>query len=94
MNQIIYIGYKYILYVYAIYIQLTKKDVQLESCELSFIFGKMRTAAWEVASQIALKDCSKAAVGKVIISCFGEGEVQYHEAFILQKVFVSLEDLM
>ena len=41
---------------------LTKKDVQLESCELSFIWGKMRTAAWEAASQIALRDCSKAAV--------------------------------
>ena len=33
-----------------------------ESCELSFIGGKMRTADWEAASQIALKDCSKAAV--------------------------------
>ena len=39
-----------------------KKDVQLESCELSFTGGKMRTAAWEAASQIALRDCSKAAV--------------------------------
>ena len=26
---------------------LIKKDVQLENCELSFIWGKMRTAAWE-----------------------------------------------
>ena len=42
----------------------TKKDVQLESCELSFIWGKMRTAAQEAASQIALRDCSKAAVGE------------------------------
>ena len=41
----------------------TKKDVQLESCELSFIWGKLRTAAWEAASQIALRACSKAAVG-------------------------------
>ena len=32
-----------------------KKDVQLESCELSFIWGKMRTAAQEAASQIALR---------------------------------------
>ena len=37
-------------------------DVQLERCELSFIWGKMRTAAQETASQIALRDCSKAAV--------------------------------
>ena len=40
------------------------KDVQLESCELSFIWGKMRTAAQEAASQIALRDCFKVAVGK------------------------------
>ena len=43
---------------------LTKKDVQLESYELSFIRGKMRTAVREAASQIALKDCSKEAVGE------------------------------
>ena len=42
----------------------TKKDVQLENCELSFIWGKMRTAAQEAAFQIALRDCSKAAVGE------------------------------
>ena len=41
-----------------------KKDAQLESCELSFICGKMRTAAWEAAPQIALRDCSKEAVGE------------------------------
>ena len=41
-----------------------KKDVQLESCELSFIWGKMRTAAWETASQVALRECSKVAVGE------------------------------
>ena len=41
-----------------------KKDVQVESCELSFIWGKMRTAALEAASQIALRDCSKAEVGE------------------------------
>ena len=40
----------------------TKKDVQLESCELNFIWGKMRTAAQEAASQIALRGCSKAVV--------------------------------
>ena len=32
---------------------LTKKDAQHESCKLSFIWGKMRTAAREAASQIA-----------------------------------------
>ena len=42
----------------------TKKDVELESCKLSFIWGKMRTAAQEAASQIALRACSKSAVGE------------------------------
>ena len=42
----------------------TKKDVQLDSCELSFIWGKMRTVAQEAAPQIALRDCSKVAVGE------------------------------
>ena len=42
----------------------TKKDVQLESCKLSFIWGKMRTAAREAAPQIALRDCSKEVVGE------------------------------
>ena len=45
-------------------IMSTKKDIQLKSCELSFIWGKMRTAAQEAATQIALRDCSKAAVGE------------------------------
>ena len=30
----------------------------------SFIWGKMRTAPWKAASQIALTDCSKVAVGE------------------------------
>ena len=41
-----------------------KKDVQLESCELSFIWGKMRTAAQDPASQTALRDRSRGAVGE------------------------------
>ena len=41
------------------------KDAQLESCELSFIWGKTRTAAWETAPQVVLRDCSKEAVGNV-----------------------------
>ena len=47
----------------------------------------MRTVAQGVASQIALRDCFKAAVGKVNIEGFREWEVQYHEALIVQKVF-------
>ena len=41
-----------------------KKKAQCESCELSFIWGKMRTAAQEAAPQIALRDCSEEALGE------------------------------
>ena len=34
-------------------------------CELSFIWGKKRAAAWEAAPQIALRGCSKEAIGEV-----------------------------
>ena len=45
----------------------------------------MRTTAREAASQIALRDCSKAAVGEG----FGEGGVQCHEALILPVFCLS-----
>ena len=48
----------------AITVDLKKNDVQLENCELSFIWGKMRTTARKASSQIALRDCSKAAIWK------------------------------
>ena len=44
-----------------------QKNAQHENCELSFILGKMRTAAPETVSQIALRNCSKEAGGKVSI---------------------------
>ena len=40
------------------------KNAQRKSCELSFIWGKMRTAARETASQIALRTCSEEARGE------------------------------
>ena len=52
------------------------------SCELSFIWGKMRTAP-----QIGLRDCSKRLVGKVNIQDFGEGGVQCNQVLALQVVF-------
>ena len=36
-----------------------KKRAQCDNYELSFIWGKMRTIAWETASPIALRNCSK-----------------------------------
>ena len=46
---------------------LTLKNAQCENCKLSFIWGKMRTAAWETAPQIALRNSSKETRGKVSI---------------------------
>ena len=34
-----------------------------QSCELSFIWGKIKSADWETAPQIALRNCSKEAGG-------------------------------
>ena len=41
-----------------------KKDVQHESCQLSFIWGKMRTTGQEMVPQIALINWSKKVVGE------------------------------
>jgi len=48
----------------------------------------MRTAAWEIAPQLALRNCSKELWGKVKIKDSGEGRVQCNQALILQKVFL------
>ena len=42
-------------FVVTITVDLKKKKVQRESCELSFIWGKMRTAVRETAFQITEK---------------------------------------
>ena len=38
---------------------LTIKNSQSERCELSFIWGKIKTTAWEIAFQIALRNFSE-----------------------------------
>ena len=74
------------------HVDLKKKSVQLESCELSFIQGTTRTEAQETAPQIALR-CSKEVGGEgQYMSGFGgstcnqahifpEGFCWSHEAF-------------
>ena len=52
-----------------------KKEAHHESCELSFIWDKMRTATWETVHQRALTNCSKEMGWKVNICDFGEGGV-------------------
>ena len=60
---------------------------QREIFQLSFLGDKMRSAAWETAPQIALRDYSKEEWGEVNISDFGEEGGQCHQGLILQKVF-------
>ena len=64
------------------------KDVQLESCELSFILGKMRTAAQEGASQIALKLLQSSSGGKSIYKVLVKGNFKamnhsFYKMFLL-----------
>ena len=66
---------------------LTKTNVQLEGCERSSVWGTVRTAVQEAASQQALRDGSKAALGEVNIWGSGAGGVQCYEALISQKLF-------
>ena len=46
-------------------ITVDEKVVQLQSCKLSLIWGKMRITDLEAASHIALRDCYFKAVTKV-----------------------------
>ena len=55
------------------------RKTQPKSCELTFIWGRMRTTALETASQIALRNCSEEARGKVsqyYIWCYWRGYMQ------------------
>lgn len=63
-----------------------KQKAQCESCELSFVWSKMRTIAQETAFQMALGNCSKEAGGKVsIIYDFSEGEGTCSQAHMLAE---------
>ena len=66
----------------------TEKNAQCESCELSFICGKMRTAAQEITSQIAWIYCSKEMGEKGQYICdFGEAGKTCNQAHIFAEVF-------
>ena len=80
--------HKFILYVE------WKKDIQLESCELSFNWGKVRTAVWEAASQIALRDCFKVAVGESQHIRFSWKGNSIPWRTFYKRFFPSHEDLM
>ena len=73
---------------------LTKKDVQLESCELSFIWGKMRTAAREAVSQIALRLFQSGSGGRPIYKVLVKGEFDAMKHSFYKRFFVIHEALM
>ena len=55
----------------------------------------MRTIAWEAASQIALRDCSKSAVGESqYIRLLVKGEFNTMKHSFYKRLFVSHEDLI
>ena len=62
-------------------------------CELSFIWGNMRTVAQETASQIALRNCSKEVGGKVCIYVIlVKGEYMQSSTYFLKNVAASYEE--
>ena len=68
-----------------------RKFAQPEGCKLSFIWGKMKTAARETAPQIAPRNCSKEVGGKVsIYVILVKGENLQTSTYFLQKVSASL----
>ena len=53
----------------------TEKGHDVKNHELCLLWGQMRTAAREIAPQIALRHCSKEAGGGPYTCDFGEGGV-------------------
>ena len=52
----------------------SKKGTQQESCELSFIWGKMRTAAQETAPRMALRPLQRGSGGRPVQKILVKGE--------------------
>ena len=64
----------------------TEKNAQSENCDLSCIWGKMRTIAWEIAFQIAPRIYSQEVERKVSTCDFGEVGVHAIKHMFLQTV--------
>ena len=72
-----------------------QKDAQCESGKLSFICGKMSTAAGETAPQTALRDCSKEVVrGRSIYMILVKGEFSAIKCLFYKRFSISHEELM
>ena len=61
-----------------------------------FIWGKMKTAAWEAAPQIALRDCSKEALGggSIIYKILVKGEFNAIMHLLYKRFSAGQEELM
>ena len=70
-----------------------KTDVQFERCELSFIWGKMRTAAQETASQRTLRNCSKETVGEGQYVTLVKGEFSAIKHLFYKRFPATCEEL-
>ena len=71
-----------------------KKDVQLESSELSFIWGKMRTIAQEAVSDSSERLLQSGSGEKTIYKVLVKGEFNTMKHSFYKRFFVSHEDLM
>ena len=67
-------------------------NAQPESCELSFIWSKVRTIAQEAAFQGALRHCSKELGGNVSKWDLGERGGTCNQTHILHKADASHEE--
>ena len=70
-----------------------KTDAQFERCQLSFIWGKMRTAAQETASQRTLRNCSKQTVGEGQYVTLVKGEFSAIKHLLYKRFPASREEL-
>lgn len=75
-------GFIQVIVILNNYTVSTLKGEQHESCEFSFLWGKMRTIAQETASQLVLRNCQRGR-GKVSICDLGEGEEHAIKHFFL-----------
>ena len=70
-----------------------KTDEQFEICQLSFIWGKMRTAVQETASQRTLRNCSKETVGESQYVSLVKGEFNAIKHLLYKRFPASREEL-
>ena len=72
---------------------LLLKNVQHESCELSFTWGKIWTAACEAVSQIGLRLLQNGSGETSIYEVLVKGEFNTMKHSFYKRFFVSHEDL-